>query len=162
MSDQIQIPPQPSPAMIEGIDWLALGVPRPDPFTLRLTITPAHISRIIPHVPNTTFVQWLETMAVNHSDSLGFDGAWHRQRDLIWFVRRHEIDYLAEVIQGDELAMATWVEGFNKTSCPRRYFIYRPADAAVICRAMTVWVLMSRSARRPQRIDPAMAAAYLA
>ncbi len=162
MSDRIEIAPLPSPAKIEDIDWLALGTPRPDPFTLRLTVGPAHISRVIPHVPNTTFVQWLESMAVAHSASLGFDDAWHRQRDLIWFVRRHEIDYLAEALEGDDLVMATWVEGFNKTSSPRRYLICRPRDEAVICRAMTVWVLMSRSTRRPQRIDPGVAAAYLA
>lgn len=161
MSDQIEGSPQPQPAKIEGIDWLALGSPRPDPFTLRLTVGPAHLSRIIPHVPNTTFVQWLESMAVAHSDSLGFDDAWHRQRDLIWFVRRHEIDYLAEVLEGDYLAMATWVEGFNKTSSPRRYLVYRPRDSTVVCRAMTVWVLMSRHRRRPQRIDPEVAAEYL-
>lgn len=161
MSDQIEGSPQPQPAKIEGIDWLALGSPRPDPFTLRLSIERAHLSRIIPHVPNTTFVQWLESMAVAHSDSLGFDDAWHRQRDLIWFVRRHEIDYLAEVLEGDDLAMATWVEGFNKTSSPRRYLVYRPRDSTVVCRAMTVWVLMSRHRRRPQRIDPEVAAEYL-
>lgn len=162
MNDRMESAPQPAPAPVEGIDWLALGSPRPDPFTLRLTVGPAHISRVIPHVPNTTFVQWLESMAVAHSASLGFDEAWHRQRDLIWFVRRHEIDYLAEVLEGDDLVMATWVEGFNKTSSPRRYLIYRPRDVAVICRAMTVWVLMSRSTRRPRRIDPDVAAVYLA
>ncbi len=161
MSDRIESAPLPAPAVVEGVDWRALGAPRPDPFTLRLSIGPAHLSRIIPHVPNTTFVQWLESMAVAHSASLGFDDAWHRQRDLIWFVRRHEIDYLAEVLEGDDLAMATWVEGFNKTSSPRRYLIFRPGDKAVVCRAMTVWVLMSRSSRRPQRIDPEVAALYL-
>ena len=161
MSGRSETVRQPQPAKIEGIDWLALGSPRPDPFTLRLMIGPAHISRVIPHVPNTTFVQWLESMAVAHSASLGFDEAWHRQRDLIWFVRRHEIDYLAEVLEGDDLAMATWVAGFNKTSSPRRYLIYRPRDSAVVCRAMTVWVLMSRRGRRPRRIDADMAAEYL-
>lgn len=161
MSGRSETVRQPQPAKIEGIDWLALGSPRPDPFTLRLMIGPAHISRVIPHVPNTTFVQWLEAMAVAHSASLGFDEAWHRQRDLIWFVRRHEIDYLAEVLEGDDLAMATWVEGFNKTSSPRRYLIYRPRDSTVVCRAMTVWVLMSRRGRRPRRIDADMAAEYL-
>lgn len=162
MNDRIDSAPQPAPAPVEGIDWLALGSPRPDPFTLRLIVGPAHLSRVIPHVPNTTFVQWLESMAVAHSASLGFDEAWHRQRDMIWFVRRHEIDYLAEVLEGDDLAMATWVEGFNKTSSPRRYLIYRPRDSTVVCRAMTVWVLMSRRGRRPQRIDPEVAASYLA
>lgn len=161
MTDRACEAPLPAPAGATGVDWLRLGCPRPDPYTLRLRIGPQHISRIIPHVPNTLFVQWLESMAVAHSESLGYSDQWHIERDLIWFVRRHEIDYLAEVMLGDDLLMATWVEGFNKTSSPRRYLIYRPSDDRVVCRAMTIWVLVSRSASKPQRIDPKMAQRYL-
>lgn len=161
MSDRADAATLPAPAAVNGVDWTSLGVPRPDPFTLRLTVGESHISRIIPHVPNTLFVQWLESMAIAHSESLGYSDQWHIDHDLIWFVRRHEIDYLAEVVLDDELVMATWVEAFHKTSSPRRYVIYRPGDEKVVCRAMTIWVLVSRSKSKPQRIDPEMAKRYL-
>lgn len=161
MSDRFESAPLPTPAATADLDWASLGCPRPDPFTLQLTVGHAHISRIIPHVPNTLFVRWLEAMAIAHSDYLGYTDQWHIDHDLIWFVRRHEIDYLAEVMLGDELVMATWVEAFHKTSSPRRYILYRPRDQKVVCRAMTIWVLVSRSKSRPQRIDPEMAAVYL-
>lgn len=154
--------PSPTPAAVTGVDWTSLGVPRRDPFTLRLTVGEAHLSHIVPHVPNTMFVQWLESMASTHSHHLGYTDQWHIERDLIWFIRRHEVDFLAEVVLGDELVMATWVEAFHKTSSPRRYVMYRPSDGRVVCRAMTIWVLVSRSRSKPQRIDPAMAAVYLA
>jgi len=138
----------------------ALGVPRPDPFTLRLTITPAHISRIIPHVPNTTFVQWLETMAVNHSDSLGFDGAWHRQRDLIWFVRRHEIDYRAAALAGDRLLCATWPTFMKAATAHRQHEIRRAHDGAVIARGLNVWGYVDIQTGRPLRMPPEVLDAF--
>lgn len=161
MTDRAETAPLPTPTVIAGVDWPALGVPRSDPFTLRLTVGEAHLSTIIPHVPNTLFVRWLEAISIAHSDSLGYTDQWHIEHDLIWFVRRHEIDYLAEVMLGDDLVIATWVEAFHKTSSPRRYVLYRPSDKKVVCRAMTIWVLVSRRTSKPQRIDPDMAAQYL-
>jgi len=162
MSDGAETIPLPTPDPVAGVDWQALGVPRPDPFTLRLTVAAAHLSTIIAHVPNTLFVRWLEAISMAHSDHLGYTDPWHIEHDLIWFVRRHEIDYLAEVMLGDELVMATWVEAFHKTSSPRRYVMYRPSDGKVVCRAMTIWVLVTRRTSKPRRIDPDMAARYLA
>ena len=144
------------------LDWARLGVGHPRPFAFRFAVRPEHVSHVIPHVANTTFVHWLEEMATAHSDALGYTEAWHREHGLIWFVRRHEIDYLAEACEGDELAMVTWVEEFQKTSSPRQYVMFRPADDKVVCRATTTWVLVSRETGRPQRVPPEMAARYLA
>lgn len=156
-----QLPTNPVPARVTDIDWSLLDVPHPDPFTMTMRVDASHMGIRIKHVPNTEYVRWMEALAVAHSDALGYSQEWHEEHGLIWFVRRHEIDYLAEVFEDDELVMATWVEDMVKARSYRRYVVYRPSDDTVICRALTVWVLVRLDTRRPQRADDHMAARYL-
>ena len=78
-------------------------------FHMRLTINETHLGTIIPHVSNLEFVRWLEILAIAHAESIGFDNRWYQDNNLIWFVARHEIDYLAELLLGDQIIMATWI-----------------------------------------------------
>lgn len=157
------VPPDPQPDPSARFDLGAFGIDPlpPAPFFLRLHIGEAHIGQVIRHVPNTEYVRWLEAMAVAHSASLGYTAKWHHQRGILWFVRRHEIDYLAEVFEGDVLSMATWVAGMEKARSHRRYLIVRPGDGTVICRGETVWVLMDLKARRPMRVPGSMVERYV-
>ena len=148
--------PTPGPAP-EGWDWSAWDLPVPHPFTMRLSVDHSHMGSIIRHVPNVEYVRWFEVLAVAHSDALGFTETWYRKHNLIWFVKRHEIDYKAEVREGDDLVLATWVEGFEKARSQRGYFIARISDRRAVARGRTEWVLVSRDTSRPQRI-PADAA----
>lgn len=156
-----RLPTNPVPARVDEVAWDRLDVPHPDPFTMTLKVDDSHMGVRIRHVPNTEYIRWMEAMAVAHSNALGYTQEWHEEQGLIWFVRRHEIDYLAEVFEHDELVMATWVEDMVKSRSFRRYVVYRPADDTVICRALTVWVLVRLDTRRPQRADDHMAARYL-
>jgi acyl-CoA thioester hydrolase len=74
----------------------------------------------------------------------------------MWFVARHEIDYLAECWRGDELVIATWVRDFKRVKSWRDFAIMRPGDGTLVCRASTLWVLVELKTRRPVRIEPAM------
>jgi len=145
------------------IDWNALNlkvqVPS-DAFTLALTIDDTHLSTIIPHVTNLEYVRWLEVAATAHEECLGYDAAWYVANNLIWFVGRHEVDYLAELFVGDELIIATWVEEMSKYRANRRYAMYRRNDGKAACTAMTIWILVSRDNHRPVRISREMAAAF--
>lgn len=163
----------PVAAQVTGVDWSKVGgaggvggvVPPPPPsrpFTLTLSVGSAHISPVIPHVPNTMYVEWCEAMAIAHSASLGYTHRWHRDHDYIWFVRRHEFDYLAETRLGDDLVMATWVAQMEKSRSHRHYVIYRPKDETVVVRGLTIWVLVSITTRRPQRIPEEMIERYVA
>jgi len=153
-------PTDPVPAVVEGVDWARLGVEHPAPYTFRLAIDESHLGQRIRHVPNTEYVRWFEACAIGHSDALGYTQAWHESRHLIWFVRRHEVDYLAEVFEGDDLILATWVEATEKSRSHRRYVVYRPADERVIARALTIWVLVDLATRRPVRVESRIARRY--
>lgn len=136
---------------------LTSEIPHPSPYVCRLRITPDQLSRSIPHVSNIEYVRWLDRAAELHANDVG--AAW---RDLfatgrMWFVARHEIDYLAELWEGDDVLIATWVRAFHRVKSWRDSLIVRPADGTLICRASTLWVMVDLANRKPCRIEQAMA-----
>lgn len=144
----------------QRIDLTFCDVPHSDPFVCDVRIDPSQISGVVAHVSNIEYVRWLDRAAELHADSLGYTRRWMLEHGLMWFVARHEIDYLAEVMPDDELAIATWVRDMRKVKSWRDYVIFRPADQAVVCRAATLWVLVNLETRRPQRIPQDMVARF--
>ncbi len=118
------------------------------------------VSRSIPHAGNAEYVRWLDRAAELHSDSLGFTRAAMLEAGIMWFVARHEIDYLAEAWVDDALVLATWVRDVHRVRSWRETMIVRPSDQTVICRASTLWVLVDLERRRPIRIPPEMATRF--
>ena len=135
-------------------------VPHPSPFLCDLRVTREHLGGVIEHVSNVEYVRWLDRAAELHADSLGYTRRFMLQKQLMWFVARHEIDYLAECWLDDELVIATWVRDFHKVRSWRDYLIVRPRDSQVICRAATLWVLVDLATRRPCRIEREMIARF--
>lgn len=141
----------------EGVD-LPDGVePRVTPFLVDLRVGDDDVGEVVDHVANAKYVSWLDRAAELHADALGYTRRWLLDEGLMWFVARHEIDYLAEVWRGDELVVATWVRPMRRVKCWREYAILRPSDRHVVCRACTLWVLVDLATRRPLRIPREMA-----
>ncbi|MEM6993134.1 MAG: acyl-CoA thioesterase, partial [Myxococcota bacterium] len=61
------------------------------------------------HVSNLVYVRWILEAARAHSDAAGWGHAAYESRGAVWVVRRHEIDYAASAVGGDEIAVTTWV-----------------------------------------------------
>jgi acyl-CoA thioester hydrolase len=141
-------------------DLFPFGVPHPSPFLCDLRITREQLGTVIEHVSNIEYVRWLDRAAELHADSVGYTRRFMLDHYMMWFVARHEIDYLAEAWLDDELIIATWVRDFAKVKSWRDYIIVRPRDAQVICRAATLWVLVDLPTRRPKRIDADMMARF--
>lgn len=140
----------------EPFDLSGFSVPHPAPFLCDLRITREHLGTVIEHVSNIEYVCWLDRAAELHADSLGYTRQYMLSHQIMWFVARHEIDYLAECWLDDQLVIATWVRDFHKVKSWRDYVILRPRDQRVICRAATLWVLVDLETRRPRRIEPEM------
>ena len=119
-------------------------------------------SRIIDHVSNVEYLRWLDRAAELHMDALGWTRDALLKTGRMWFVARHEIDYLAEAHAGDELHLATWVRDLRRAKSWRDTVIWRsPTDSddepCMVCRASTLWVLVDLQTRRPCRVPPDMA-----
>ena len=140
-----------------GIDLSAYAIPHPNPFVCDIRISPSNLSRSIAHVSNIEFVRWLDRGAELHADHLGYTRPVLVDRGIMWFVVRHEIDYLAEAWPDDELVLATWVRTMERVKSWRDTIVVRPRDQTVVCRGATLWVLVKLDTRRPARIDTEVA-----
>lgn len=139
-----------------AFDFGQYGVGHPEPYACSIAVGSEQIGQVIPHVSNIEYVRWLDRAAELHADSLGYTRQWLLERGIMWFVARHEIDYLAEAWLEDELIIATWVRDMRKVKSWRDYLIIRPADQSIICRASTLWVLVDLKMRKPIRVSPDM------
>ena len=122
------------------------------PFRFIITVTASHLDHL-QHVNNVVYVQWLQDAACNH---------WMQKvpetlhREVLWVVRRHEIDYLAGAFLGDELAITTWPGKHTGVTWQRHYTIVRLRNKQTIIKATSIWALVHRANFRPRRIDEAI------
>jgi acyl-CoA thioester hydrolase len=107
----------------------------------------------VPHANNIVILSWIDLVASRHGDAAGASRAELAVRGRMWFVARHEIDYLGEAFAGDALLLATWVEKLGRTSLVRATRIVRARDGAVLTRATSRWALVDLASRRPVAID---------
>ena len=75
------------------------------PFEMILLVLPADIDEQN-HVNNTVYLRWVQDVATAHWQSVASQEA---QDNIVWVVLRHEIDYKAPAILGDEIVLRTWV-----------------------------------------------------
>lgn len=136
-------------------------IPHPRPGLFSVQVGPGEMppgTEGIDHVSNTRLLAWIDRAAELHGAESGQSRAELQARERAWFVRRHEVDYCAEVMLGDAITVATWVRDVGRTRSWRDTVMFRPGDATVVVSASTCWVYMDLARRRPTRIDAATAA----
>jgi acyl-CoA thioester hydrolase len=121
----------------------------PSRFTLPIAPTAADIDEL-GHVSNQVYLRWVLEIATAHSAAMGWDHAAYRELGAIFVVRRHEIDYVAQVLEGDALIGETWVDHWKLASCVRKTELRRGDQ--VVARAATTWAMMSLASGRPTKI----------
>ena len=118
-------------------------------FSIPITAAPEDIDEL-GHVGNLVYLRWVLDVAMAHSRSHGLDFADYKALGLVFVVRRHEIDYVLPVTEGQALVATTWVDDWKAAWCIRKTELTR--DGVVVMRAATQWVMMSLASNRPQRI----------
>lgn len=129
-----------------------LGIPHPRPFVHTRRVGASDLGEVLGHVSNVRYVGWLDEAAEAHATRVGCSRRTLLDQSVMWFVARHEIDYLAETWLDDELRIFTWVDDFTRIKSWRSYVVYRPTDDVIVARARTLWVLVDLTTRRPTRI----------
>jgi acyl-CoA thioester hydrolase len=110
------------------------------------------------HVSNLVYLRWVQDVAMAHTRAVGWDLEQYRALGAVFMVRRHEIDYVAQVTIGQELRAETWVDSWKLASCIRKTEILR--DGKVVARAATTWAMIGYTSGRPQRIPEALLALF--
>ncbi len=136
--------------------------PRAMQFKLAMTVGDVDIDEL-GHASNIAYVRWIQDVALAHSVAVGLDVAAYRTLGGVFFIRRHEIDYLRPALRGDRLELRTWIDSVFAAKCARGTEVVKiSGDGAetMLARAMTTWGFVEIASGRPSRIPNAVRAAF--
>lgn len=138
---------------------LPVSPPRPfSTYAITVDVADADIDEL-GHVSNIAYVRWIQDVAIAHSTAVGLDFAAYRRLGGVFFVRRHEIDYLRPVLRTDRLEVRTWIDSATGVKCVRATEIENQ-DGAIVARARTTWGYVELARGRPVRIPDVVRRAF--
>ena len=113
------------------------------------------------HTSNVVFVQWLTDAASAHSESIGMtrNGSEHFT-DLMWVIRKHELEYYSFAGLGDKLTIVTWIDSVRGATADRCSIFRRDGDDKLMVQAVTTWAMIDTKRSRPVRVPKDMLAPY--
>jgi acyl-CoA thioester hydrolase len=109
-------------------------------------------------VSNLVYVRWVQEVATAHSAAVGWAHGEYRALGAIFVVRRHTIDYVAPVFEGDDVELVTWIAWWKGVSSERRTEVRRGGQ--VVARATTLWAFVDFESGRPRKIPEEVKAAF--
>ncbi|MDO4582941.1 MAG: acyl-CoA thioesterase [Planctomycetia bacterium] len=121
---------------------------------------PEHLDEMH-HVNNVWYVRWMQDIAIEHSAVNGWETERYIEHGAAWFVRRHTINYLHPIQEGDVIVAETWVREMKNVTSLRQYRFLRKSDGLVFATAETKWGLVSLKTGRPTKVSPEMLACFL-
>ena len=126
------------------------GAPRV--FRMPVRVDAEDIDRLR-HVNNIVYLRWALDAARTHWESLSTEAV---RAEVLWVVRRHNLEYLKPAYADDELEAVTWVEATSGATCTRRVEILRRGEQKPLMVALTTWVAVDAGTGRPRRVDDAL------
>lgn len=130
--------------------------PSPDVFEIVVRVSESDIDGQ-DHVNNVIYLRWAQEVATAHWERLAPAEA---AESVGWVVLRHEIDYKAAALRGDELRVRTWVGTLEGLSFERHTEIIRATDDKLLARARTLWCPINPETGRPRRVSAEVRAAF--
>lgn len=101
------------------------------------------------HVNNIVYLRWVQEVAIAHWRMLA--SAEH-QEQIVWLALRHEIDYKAQAVLGDEIIVRTWVGQAEGLRFERFTEMLRSGDRKLLTQAKTIWCPIDPKSGRPKRV----------
>ena len=135
------------------------ALPRAAAFSHRYVVTEADLDAL-GHANNTSYVKWVQDVAVAHSNAQGLALADYQSLGAVFVIRRHTIDYLRPAMKGDELEVTTWIASAAAASCERATEIRRVSDSELLATALTLWAFIDTTTGRPRRITDEVRARF--
>jgi acyl-CoA thioester hydrolase len=111
------------------------------------------------HVNNVVYIQWMQDVAIRHSDAAGGNAAM-RAVECTWVVRSHKVEYLSPAYAGDCIEAATWVASLGRVRSLRQYRFVRASDAKLLAKGETEWVFVNARNGRPCAIPESVRACF--
>jgi acyl-CoA thioester hydrolase len=112
------------------------------------------------HVNNAVYLNWVEHIAAEHAEALGFGREWSMAQGGGWFVRRHEIAYRRPARRGDEVEVTVRVLSVGGVRGRRQTWIRRAGDGTLLAEAISDWAWVRLSDGRPAPVPAEIVDAY--
>lgn len=125
------------------------------PFTR--TAVPSEIDAL-GHVNNAVYVRWVQDAAVAHWEAIA--AGTELEASYVWVCLRHEIDYRAEVLPGEEVTVKTWLGKRDGARFDRHTDIRKTGSDRWSAKGLTTWVLIDRVTGRPKRVPQGVLDAF--
>lgn len=110
------------------------------------------------HVNNLTYLEWCLEVAETHWN---LKAPKDFQKNYVWYVIHHSIDYKAAAFEGESLEISTWIEKNEGVKSERRYKIIRLKDEKILIDAKTIWCLLNAKTLRPTKITKEISNLFL-
>ncbi|MFL6602114.1 MAG: acyl-CoA thioesterase [Steroidobacteraceae bacterium] len=133
----------------------------PNPHVVTLEVVASDIDAY-DHVNNAVYLSWFDRVAWSHSAALGIslEECVRIRRGMA--AHRTEIDYQRAAVQGDRVAVATWIVGTDaKLRVERRFQVRRAPDGETLARARTDYVCINLDSGRAARMPEPFSRAYV-
>jgi len=102
------------------------------------------------HVNHTVYLRWVQNVATAHWRAIASRDA---QAAIGWIVLRHEIDYKAPAMLGEEIVLRTWIGKASRLTFERFTEIRRKNDDQLLSQARTLWCPINAQTGRPTRVS---------
>jgi acyl-CoA thioester hydrolase len=112
------------------------------------------------HVNNAVYVNWIESIAAEHAEALGFGRDWSIAHGGAWVVRRHEVVYRRPARRGDEVEATVRVIQVGGVRGTRQTWIRSADGARLIAEAVSDWAWVRIRDGRPVAVPDEIVAAY--
>jgi acyl-CoA thioester hydrolase len=111
------------------------------------------------HVNNAVYLNYVEQVALEHVEAMGYGRDWYQANGGGWFVREHHATYHLPATFGDFLLLTTFPVRMGAASADRFTEIRRESDRALLVEVLTVWAWV-RADGRPGRIPAELRAHF--
>ncbi len=101
-----------------------------------------------------TYLNYLEEMAIQASEALGFDYDWYLSHRWMWLVRKLTLREYAPAGINDELQLTTWISESRRVQANREYALRRASDDKLLLRGRHNWVFVNMETMLPERFPP--------
>ena len=128
-------------------------------FTTRYPVRQYELD-VLGHVNNAVYLNWVEQVAIDHVEALGFGRDWSLAQGGVWVVRQHLVTYHRPVLYGDAVLVTTLPQAIGGVRGTRRTEIHRESDGALATEVVTDWIWVRASDHRPTRVPADLLALF--
>ena len=125
-------------------------------FELVVPVLPADVDEL-GHVNNTVYLRWVQDVATAHWQALA---SAESQAEVVWVVLRHEIDYKAPAMPGDQIRLRTWVGEATRIRFERHTQILHAERNQLLAQTRTLWCPISTQTGKPHRVSEELRAQF--